>query len=72
MLNLQISKKTLWACGVLHNRDGILRERHEHACGRNLADCGSIFGGPHKSVGSIEKKVEDRVQIINNVSILKS
>ena len=36
-------------------RDGILRERCEHARGRNLADCGSICGSPRKSVGLIEE-----------------
>ena len=36
-------------------RDGILRERREHARGSNLADCGRICGSPHKSVGSIEE-----------------
>ena len=35
--------------------DGILRERHEHARGRNLADCGRICGSSCKSVGSIEE-----------------
>ena len=33
-------------------RDGILRERREHARGRILADCGRICGSPRKSVGS--------------------
>ena len=33
-------------------RDGILRERREHARGRILADCGRICGSPSKSVGS--------------------
>ena len=37
------------------NRDGILRERPEHARGRNLADCGRIYGSPCKSVGLIEE-----------------
>ena len=36
-------------------RDGILRERREHARGRNLADCGRICGSPRKSFGSIEE-----------------
>ena len=38
-----------------HIRDGILRERREHARGRNLADCGRICGSPRKSFGSIEE-----------------
>ena len=37
------------------SRDGILRERREHARGRNLADCGRICGSPRKSFGSIEE-----------------
>ena len=44
-------------------RDGILRERCEHARGRNLADFGRICGSPHISVGSIE----EMFQMINNV-----
>ena len=32
-------------------RDGIMRERREHARGRILADCGRICGSPGKSVG---------------------
>ena len=36
-------------------RDGILRERHEHARGKNLADCGRICGSPRESFGSIEE-----------------
>ena len=36
-------------------RDGILRERREHARGRNLADCGRICGSPRESFGSIEE-----------------
>ena len=36
-------------------RDGILRERREHARGRNLADCGRICGSPRKYFGSIEE-----------------
>ena len=43
--------------------DGILRERHKHACGRNLKDCGRICGIPHKSEGTIE----EMFQMINNV-----
>ena len=39
----------------LINRDGILRERREHARGRNLADCGRICGSPRESFGSIEE-----------------
>ena len=34
---------------------GILRERHEHARGRNLADCRRICGSPRKSVGLIKE-----------------
>ena len=36
-------------------RDGILRERWEHARGRNLADYGRIFGSPRESFGSTEE-----------------
>ena len=32
-----------------------MRERREHARGRNLADCGSIYGCPCISVGSIKE-----------------
>ena len=39
-------------------RDGILRERREHARGRNLADCGRICGSPCESFGSIEEMRE--------------
>ena len=39
----------------LNYRDGILRERHEHARGRNLADCGRICGSTRKPVGRIEE-----------------
>ena len=41
-------------------RDGILRERREHARGRNLADCGRICGSPHISVGLIEEMRKKR------------
>ena len=44
-------------------RDGILRERLEHARGRNLADCGRICGGSCKSIGSIE----EMFQMIKNM-----
>ena len=39
-------------------RDGIFRERREHARGRNLVDCGRICGSPRKSFGSIDKMWE--------------
>ena len=44
-------------------RDGILRERREHARGRILADCGRICGSPGKSLGS-NKIVEEISQMI--------
>ena len=37
------------------SRDGILRERREHARGRYSADCGRICGSHRKSFGSIEE-----------------
>ena len=40
---------------IVTSRDGILRERREHARGRNLADCGRICGSPRESFGSIEE-----------------
>ena len=37
---------------VKQARDGILRERREHARGRILMDCGRICGSPGKSMAS--------------------
>ena len=36
-------------------RDGMLRERREHARAGNLADCTRICGSPWGSVGSVEE-----------------
>ena len=36
-------------------RDGIFRERREHARGRYLADCRRICGSSRESFGSIEE-----------------
>ena len=54
---LLVYKEGLNCAGIISSstKDGILRERREHARGRNLADCGRICGSPHKSVGSIEE-----------------
>ena len=40
---------------MMDGRDGILRERREHARGRIMADCERICGSPGKSVGSNKK-----------------
>ena len=51
--------KCVWVGTLLvevpRTRDGILRERREHARGRNLADCGRICGSLRLSVGSNEE-----------------
>ena len=41
--------------GHMGFRDGMLRERREHARGRNLPYCGRICGSPCESFGSIEE-----------------
>ena len=41
--------------GEIRIRDGILRERREHARGRYLADCGRICGTSRKSKDTIEE-----------------
>ena len=46
-------------------RDGILRERREHARGRNLAECGRICGSPREStmwIVTVDKKYNLKLQ----------
>ena len=45
-IDLGLGKKLRDVQQEREGRDGILRERREHARGRNLADCGRICGSP--------------------------
>ena len=47
-------------------RDGILRERREHARGRNLANCGRICRIPPQICRLNLRNVEEMFQMINN------
>ena len=51
---------------IVKLRYGILRERREHARGRNLADCGRICGSPLKICRLNLRNVEEMFQMINN------
>ena len=53
LLVLDVHFKSDWTV----DRDGILRERREHARGRILSNCGRICGSPCKSVGSSVRKI---------------
>ena len=51
---------------IVTSRDGILRERREHARGRNLANCGRICGSPPQICRLNLRNVEEMFQMINN------
>ena len=52
-------------------RDGISRERREHARVRNLADCGRICERPRKSIGSIEEMWRKCIYVCSTICKVK-